>query len=82
MCKSDSIFPYLQSSASIKWLWNLFVDKVHFKNEWYQLQREDFLRLISFCKCWKSHDQELRSIQYLDYQENSMLCYLKFYFKQ
>ena len=33
MCKSDSIFPYVQSSTLFKWD-SKFVDKVYLKNEW------------------------------------------------
>ena len=34
MCKFDSIFPYLQSSALVVSTLFLFLDKVYLKNEW------------------------------------------------
>ena len=51
ICKSNNIFPYLQSSNYLNEFWNLFLDMVYLKNDWQQLERKNVLSLISIYKC-------------------------------
>ena len=57
--KSDIIFHWSQNTKLLQSkllhrlndFWNLFLQKVHLKNEWYQFLRENIRRLISFLQC-------------------------------